>query len=150
MKLCLLTIFLLMFALFIPINAYPEIVQLIEVNSVEKADDFNEYSENDLLEIQKIKNQIITFVKSPKKSQLSILSPKYKGIFKNTEQELSAVFNKEAYSKIDFRKIEYFDKGKATIKANLYWELEGYDGLQTFYFMLVKENKKWLVDWMVY
>jgi len=150
MKLCLLTIFSLIFALFTPIIASTEVVQLIEVSSLEKAEGFKQYSENDLSEIQKIKNLIITFVKSPKKSQLKLLSLKYKGIFKNADDELSAAFNKESYYKIDFKKIEYFKKGNATVKANLYWGSEGYEGLQTFYFMFVKDDENWLIDWMVY
>jgi hypothetical protein len=50
---------------------------------------------------------------------------------------------------MDIRRIEYWQKN-ATVKANLYWAFEGYEGLQTFYFMLVKENEKWLVDWMAH
>ena len=127
-----------------------DVVQLIEVSSLKKADWFQQYSDEDLAEIQKIKSQIITFVKSPPKSQLKLLSEKYKGIFQNTEKELLSAFDKESYSKIDFRKINYSRKGNATVKANLYWELEGYEGLQTFFFKMVKDNENWLIDWLVY
>jgi len=140
---------MLSIALCIPLNIPAEVIQLIDVDSYEKSDWNKQYSDKDLEEIQKIKSHLITFVKSSQKSQLKLLSSKYKDVYKNTEKVLSATFDKEAYLKIDFRKIEYLNKDRATIKANVYWTSEGYEGLQTFYFMLVKQNEKWLVDWMV-
>jgi hypothetical protein len=125
-------------------------IQLKEVRTEEKPTEVKYYSEKELMEMQSIKNMLITFVKSQTKSKAEFLSSKYKNIFKNTEKKLAAAFNKESYFKMDIRKIEYFREGKANAEANLYWFFEGYEGVQTFHFSLVKENGKWLIEWMVY
>ncbi len=127
-----------------------EVIQLIGEKTEAKPDELKYYSGKELTEIQSIRNSLIIFVKSPIKSKLKLVSSKYKGIFKDTLQALSAAFNKESYFKMDIRKIEYFREGKATAEATLHWALEGYEGVQNFHFSLVKENGQWLVNWMVY
>jgi hypothetical protein len=51
---------------------------------------------------------------------------------------------------MDIMKIEIAGKGTASAKINLYWANEGYEGIQTFHFSLIKEVDKWLIDWIVY
>ncbi|MBI5966362.1 MAG: hypothetical protein HY882_00695 [Deltaproteobacteria bacterium] len=89
-----------------------------------------------MTEIQSIRNSLIIFVKSPIKSKPKLVSSKYKGIFKDTLQALSAAFNKESYFKMDIRKIEYFREGKATAEANLYWAFEGLRGGSDLLFLV--------------
>jgi hypothetical protein len=138
--------------IFLPLSSVlrGEMIQLIKVQTEARPDEVRYYSANELTEIQSIRNNLITFVKSPIKSKTKLVSSKYKGIFKDTFQALSRAFDKESYLKMDLRKIEYFGDGRATAEANLYWAFEGYEGVQTFHFSLVKENGQWLVDWTVY
>ena len=75
----------------------------------------------------------------------------YKKVFKNADS-FKKVFDKESYEKIDFIKIDLVDKGKGlsmTVKANVYWFIEGYDGVSTIYFILEKVKGEWLLDWLV-
>jgi hypothetical protein len=136
--------------LILPSLTQGEMIYLKEVRTEEKPTEVKYYSEQELMEMQSIKNVLIRFVKSQIKSKAEFLSSKYKNIFKNLEKKLAATFNKESYFKMDIRKIEYFKEAKATAEANLYWAFEGYQGVQTFHFSLVKENGQWLIDWMVY
>lgn len=127
-----------------------EVIQLVTVRSETKKDERKQYDEKTLKEIQLIKNALVTFVKSPIKAKSKLVSSKYKNIKKNITRALSSAFGKESYSKIDLRKIDYFGEGRANAETNLYWAFEGYEGIQTFHFTLVKEKGQWLIDWIVY
>ncbi len=76
---------------------------------------------------------------------------KYKKTFKNKDS-LEKAFDKESYTKVDFMEINLTDSNpiKMTIKANLYWFMEGYDGSTTVYFMVLKVKDKWFLDWIIY
>ena len=139
----------LFLALFCSLLTNAEVIQLRGVSTEVKPDTDLQYNAQALMEIQAIKSVLIAFVNSPISSKAKYVSPKYKSIFKNTDEVLSVVFNKEAYLKLDIRRIEYFYP-RVSLKADLYWAMEGYEGVQTFHFMFTKENGKWLIDWMVY
>jgi len=126
-----------------------EVIQLVTVRSETKKDELKQYDDITLKEIQLIKSTLITFVKSPIEAKAKLVSSKYKSIKSDTTRALSSAFGKEYYSKMDLRKIDYFNNA-ATAEIDLYWFLEGYKGIQTFHFTLVKEDGKWLVAWMVY
>ena len=149
MRVLKLSVLIFTIILFAPHILEAEVVQLVGQSTEVKPDEIKSLNDNDLKEIKDIKISLITFIKAPIKSKTTHLSSKFKKIYKNTEEVLSTAFDKEAYLKLDIRRTEYW-QNNATVKANLYWVFEGYEGLQIFYFMFVKENEKWLIDWMVH
>jgi hypothetical protein len=133
-----------------PWTAESEVIQLINVSTETKADLLPNYTNEELTDIQDIKTLLVNFIKGTNVSRQEVLSPKYRSRFKDVQRELSSAFNKEAYSKLDIRRLEYLSDSSATVKINLYWEDEGYSGVQTFHFIFAKEKKRWLIDWLVY
>jgi len=127
-----------------------ETIQLIDESVEIKSDSLPNYTSKQLKEIQDVKILLIQFIKSPPEVQVKSLSPKYKRVFQDTEKELTRAFGKETYSKISFKRIEFFSENNMTIKTNVYWQDEGYDGLQTYYFKFIKINNSWLVEWILY
>lgn len=133
-----------------PFYLKAEVVQLIDESVSIKMDKIPNYSATDLKELHNLKLTIIHFVKSSPNENLKLLTNKYKKTYKDIEKILKAYFDKETYSKIDFRKIEYHDEKSVTVKVNLYWENEGYDGIQTFYFEFEKKQGIWLISWIMH
>lgn len=142
-------IFLASFLIF-PSVSVCEMHQLISESFEVKSDKIENYSVKKLTEIQSIKNFLISFVQSSAENQSKLITANFKETHNKPVETLSRTFDKESYSKIDFKKIKYFKNGEAVADTNLYWATEGYDGVQTFHFMLVKESGQWLVDWMVH
>ena len=134
-------------------SAFAEVYQLTTVDRVEKPLPLEEVSPEQLVEKEKGKRFIVSFLKAPPAEKFRLTSEHYKkGINRNAEA-LRKIFDKESYYKIDFQEVTLFDKGKdkhVTIKANVYWAAEGYEGIQTVYFMLIKEKDRWLLDSLVY
>ena len=132
--------------------SHAEIFQLQTVERVESASKFEEETSAQLVEKEKVERFVIDFLKANPDAQYRMTSEKYKKAHQSSES-LKAAFNKESYGRLDFQKIELYEKKTpkhATVKANLEWFAEGYEGVQTFYFMLIKEQDRWLLDWMVY
>ena len=131
---------------------FAEVFQLHTVNKQEQAEEFKILSSGQLAEKELGKKIIIIFLKMGPDEKYMMTSVRYKSLNKNPEA-IKKIFNKESYYKIDFKDVKLLDKGNSkdmTIKADLYWFMESYEGIQTFYFMLVKEKDQWMVDWMVY
>ena len=132
--------------------SHAEIFQLQTVERVESASKLEEETSTQLVEKEKIKRFVIDFLKANPDAQYRLTSEKYKKAHQSSES-LKRVFSKESYGKLDFQQVQLFQKKTsqhATVKANLEWFAEGYDGVQTFYFMLIKEQDRWVLDWMVY
>ncbi len=126
--------------------------QLTGVNRVEEPSVLKEASPDELLEKERGKKFVITFLKASIDEKFRLTSEKYKRLHQNAEV-LRRLFNKESYEKIDFQEVTLFVKGTArnlNIRTNLYWAAEGYEGVQTVYFMLAKEKDQWVLDWLVY
>ncbi len=142
---------ILSFFIFFSFSFYSmaEVVQLRNQAISINKDKIPNYSVAELKELQILKAALIKFVKSPSNEKMKLLTNKYKKTFKDIEKILRAYFDKETYPKIDFRKIECHNKNSATIKVNLYWNNEGYYGLQTFYFEFVKQQGSWLINWII-
>jgi len=135
-------------------SSLAEIFQLTPINRTEEVSKPEDSTPEQLLEKERGKKFVIMFLKlSPeKKFQVTSGDYKKKGL-SNSPELFKKIFDKESYFKIDFQKINLFDQEKARhmeIKANLYWLFEGYEGVQTFYFNLVKEKDQWLLDWLIY
>lgn len=129
-----------------------EIFQLKSIHSTVEEDKINKYTAEELLEKEKGKTFIVNFLKMTFEEKYKMTTSNYKKIFKNADS-LKKGFDKESYEKIDFVKTDLVDKGKGlhmTIKANVYWFIEGYDGISTIYFMLEKVKGEWLLDWLVF
>ena len=146
-KLCI----IIMFVLCAVAIAQAETFYLYPVEKKNKEDKIKEYEPQELLEIEKGKNFIINFLKISFDEKWKLTTKKYKEIYKSVES-LKRAFDKESYSQIDFIKITLHNKKplSMTIKTNLYWDFEGYEGVMTYYFLLEKENNKWLLDWLVF
>lgn len=129
-----------------------EIGRLTSGSRVEEASVLKEASAEQLLEKEKGKTLIISFVKAAPEEKFHWTSETFKTRGPNVES-LRNIFNKESYYTIGFQEVTLFDEKMMralTVKANLSWFAEGYDGIQTFYFMLVKERDTWTLDWLVY
>lgn len=148
-----LQIVVLFFCIFAVVNTSSgELFQLVNVNSVVEKDVIKQCSAEELLEKEKGKAFVIEFLKMSLEDKFKMTTSNYKDVFKRPEK-LKKIFDKESYEKVDFKKIELFDKGKGlsmTIKTDVYWFNEGYDGASTVYFMLKKTGNKWLLDWLVF
>jgi hypothetical protein len=129
-----------------------EVYQLNTVDRIEKSTDFDDISADRLLEKEKGKKFILMFLRANPAEKLTMCSNKYRkkildgAHFKN-------IFNKESYDRIAIHELKISAPEKTmqmNIKADLYWFLEGLEGVQTFYFTLVKEKDAWLLDWIVY
>lgn len=146
-------IMFIFFNIFLAISiAEGESFQLKSVKSVIEEDKIIEYTAQELIEKEKGKIFIINFLKSPFEKKYNMTTNKYKNIFKNADS-LKRAFDKESYIKIDFIKIDLFNDNnplKMTLKTNLHWFSEGYDGISTFYFILMKVKEEWCLDWFVY
>lgn len=151
---------LILFIVFIFCSIYSvnttkgELFQLKSIHSVTEEDKVKKHTTQELLEKEKGKIFVINFLKAPFNEKYSMTTDKYKKIFKNVDS-LKRVFDKESYTKIDFIKIDLIDSSEQesphiTIKANVYWFMEGYDGITTFYFMLVKIKDEWFLDWLIF
>jgi len=133
--------------------AAAEIYQLKPVTRAEEPSLLKEASPEELLERERGKKFVITFLKASPDEKFRLTSEQYKKGPNRNADALRRIFDKESYYKIDFQEVTLFDKGKdkhLTIKTNVYWAAEGYEGIQTVYFMLVKEKDRWLLDWLVY
>ena len=128
-----------------------ELFQLGSVQSKTEKDKIRRYTSEELLEIERGKIFIIDFLKAPFDEKWKLTTKKYKDVYKSVEF-LKRAFDKESYSQIDFIRIGYHEKTPLSmaIKINLYWAFEGFEGVTTYYFMLEKENDKWLLNWLVY
>jgi hypothetical protein len=79
----------------VPYILEAEVVQLVGQSTEGKPDEIKSLNDKDLVEIQNIKISLVTFIKSPIKSKTTLLSSKFKKIYKNTEEVLSAAFDKK-------------------------------------------------------
>ena len=111
--------------------SHAEIFQLQTVERVESASKFEEETSAQLVEKEKVKRFVIDFLKANRDAQYRMTSEKYKKAHQSSES-LKAAFNKESYGRLDFQKIELYEKKTpkhATVKANLEWFAEGYEGV---------------------
>lgn len=125
--------------------------QLKSIHSAIEEDKIKKHTAEELLEKEKGKIFIVNFLKMSFEEKYKMTTSNYKKIFENVDS-FKKVFDKESYEKIDFVKIDLVDKGKGlrmNIKANVYWFIEGYDGVSTIYFILEKVKGEWLLDWLV-
>lgn len=132
--------------------AAAEVYQLTPATRAEEPALLKDVSPEELLERESGKKYVITFLRASPDEKFRLTSEHYKKL-NRTADTLRKIFDKESYYKIDFQEITLFDKGKdrhLTIRANVYWAAEGYEGIQTVYFMLVKDKGRWLLDWLVY
>lgn len=141
--------FLLVFTFFFG-NATAEVIQIIDESIFKKEVTIQDLNSDQLKDIQNIKNILISFIKADIKTKTKVLSSRYKSNFKDVGKELLSAFNKEVYSRIDIRELNYQKNHKVIVKANLCWENEGYSGLQTFYFIFVREAGEWVIDWLIF
>ena len=140
----------LLLSLFFRNNGLSQEYMLVDTMTHEPKDLVN-YSPDQLVEIKEGEDLIKTFLLLDNKKKNSFLSEEYKSKIKDHDF-LNRIFDKESYTKVIFLRHDYSSKGKKkslTIKTNVYWNFEGYDGLQTFYFILIKE-KKWLISWLIF
>jgi hypothetical protein len=134
-----------------------EVIQLRPVEEKIEADVVRERTVPELKEIESAKLFIINFVsKWDVERKYRSTSAAYKKWRK--ADALKSAFNKESYNRIEFLRTDLISDGgsqapktkELTIKANLHWFSEGYQGTQTFYFVLTKEKGDWVVDSLVY
>jgi len=134
------------------LTAQAEVVRLVPTETKEDADRPTELSGDQLRELQSGKLFVVNFVaKWDGNKRWQVTSANYKR-GRNVDW-LKRAFNKETYLKVDFVRIDLTEEKTAkhlTIKAHLYWASEGYDGIQTFYFVLVKERRDWLLEGLIY
>ena len=144
------TVTILLFA-FIQ-SSFGQVYQLREVQRLEEADRFQKLSADKLLEQQEGKQFVISFLSLSSNQQFRLTSRRYKELHK-TPESLKSIFNKESYLRIAFQEVTLFNDNKPqsmVVKANVDWFLEGFEGVQTFYFMLVKEQNEWALDWLIH
>lgn len=113
---------------------------------------FEEASPEQLIDKEKGKKFVLDFLNAKLEKKFQMTSESYRRHLKNSES-LKRIFNKESYDKVDFRTIKLFQSGdtkRLRIKIDIYWFFEGYEGVQTFYFMLVHERDQWVLDWLIY
>jgi transposase len=129
-----------------------EIVRLMSIDRKEEADPLRERHPQELREIEIGKRFVINFVaKWDVDRKYKATSLDYRK--KRTAESLKRAFNKEGYEKVEFLRTDFVDEKSAqslTVKANLYWFMEGYEGIQTFYFILKRERGDWVLDWLVF
>lgn len=127
------------------------------IESKIEADVIRERSVWELKEIKSAKLFIIDFVsKWDVERKYRSTSAAYKKCRKS--DALKSAFNKRSYNRIEFLRMDLITDGASqapntrglTVKANLHWFLEGYEGTQTFYFILTKERGGWVVDRLVH
>jgi len=127
--------------------AEAEIIQLRPVEEKIEADVVKERSVWELKEIESAKLFIINFVsKWDVERKYRSTSAGYRKW--RRADALKSAFNKESYNRIEFLRTDLITDGASqapktkelTIKANLHWFSEGYQGTQTFYFVLTKEK----------
>jgi hypothetical protein len=132
----------------VPSRVSAEEVQLIPVERKIEADSQRERSSWELTEIESGKRFVIHFVtKLDADAKYKSTTSTYKQLRK-TSESLRNAFNKESYEKIEFLRTDLTLEGTAarpmarelSIKANLYWLGEGYDGIRTFYFILREDR----------
>lgn len=137
--------------------AEADIVQLKPVEEKVEADVVKERSVWELKEIESAKLFIINFVSEwDVERKYRSTSAAYKKLRK--ADALKSAFNKESYNRIELLRTDLITDSASqaqktkelTIKANLHWFSEGYQGIQTFYFVLTKEKGDWVVDSLVY
>jgi len=133
-------------------TSYAEVFQLESVSKDTHADKVRHYAPKDLLEREEGKIFVINFLKFSSGKKYTMATKKYKTIFKDKEI-FERIFDKETYEKIAFKKIDLFNTGKTlsmTIKTEVFWFSEGYEGVSTMYFMLKKRHNEWQLDWLVF
>ena len=139
------------------VPAEGDVIQLTPIEKKIEADVIRERSVWELKEIEGAKLFIMTFVsKWDIERKYRSTSTTYKKWRKS--DALKSAFNKESYGRIDFLRTDLITDGASqtpntkelTVKANLHWFLEGYEGTQTFYFILTKEKGGWVVDRLVH
>jgi hypothetical protein len=139
-----------------PVGA--ELIQLAPVETKVPADPVRERNAWELGQIESGKVFVIRFVTrldADAKYRLTSASYKHLG---RTADSLRRAFNKESYNRIEFLRTDLMTEGSAqrpevkelSLKANLYWFAEGYDGVQTFYFILKREAGDWVLQSLVY
>ena len=152
-----LRILLIVFTFEVAITANAEVIHLTPVAAKIGADALKERSVWELKEIESAKLFIINFVaKWDVDRKYQSTSAAYKKLRK--PDSLRTAFNKESYNSIEFLRTDLITNGgsqtpntkELTIKANLHWFAEGYEGVQTFYFILTKERGNWVLDSLVY
>lgn len=114
--------------------SHAEIFQLRTVERVESASKLEEETSAQLVEKEKVKRFVIDFLKANPDAQYRMTSEKYKNANRSSES-LKRIFNKESYGKLDFQQVQLVQKKTSqlvTVKANLEWFAEGYEGIQTF------------------
>ena len=133
-------------------SSFGQVYQLREVQRFEEADRLQKLSADQLLELQEGKQFVISFLSLSSNQQFQLTSRRYKELHK-TPESLKSIFDKESYLRITFQEVTLFNDAKPqsiTVKANVDWAAEGFEGVQTFYFMLVKEQNEWVLDWLIY
>jgi len=126
--------------------------QLKGVKSIVEEDKIAENTAEEVLEKERGKIFVISFLKASFEKKFDMTTDKYQKTLKNVNS-LKRIFDKESYTKIDFIKIELSDAKtppNITLKTNLHWFMEGYDGSTTIYFILAKIKGEWLLDWLIY
>ncbi len=129
-----------------------ETFQLKTVDRVDKAGAIEELSAEQLLEREQVKRFVISFLRANAEDKFLMTSEKYRKLNRGSDS-LKKIFNKESYDRLDFQEVKLFNREltkHSSVKANLHWFAEGYEGVQTMYFMLIKEKDRWLLDWLVY
>jgi hypothetical protein len=148
---------LILASLWVAIPAEADVIQLAPVESKIEADAIRERSVWELKEIESAKLFIINFVsKWDVERKYRSTSAAYKKWRKS--DALKSAFNKGSYDRIEFLRTDLVTDGASqapntkelTVKANLHWFVEGYEGSQTFYFILTKERGDWVVDRLVH
>ena len=133
-------------------SSFGQVYQLRAVQRFEEADRLQKLSADQLLELQEGKQFVISFLSLSSNQQFQLTSRRYKELHK-TPESLKSIFDKESYLRITFQEVTLFNDAKPqsiTVKANVDWAAEGFEGVQTFYFMLVKEQNEWVLDWLIY
>lgn len=130
-----------------------DVVQLISVEKKIEADTIVERSSSELKEIETAKLFIIEFVsKWDVERKYRSTSVTYKKWWK--AEALKSAFNKASYDRIEFLKtnfaVDSASRRELTVKTDVHWLLEGYEGTQTFYFVLTKEGGQWVLDRLVH
>jgi len=133
-------------------SSFGQVYQLIDVQRREEADRLQKLSSDQLLVQQEGKQFVINFLSLSSDQQFRLTSRGFKKWHK-TPESLKSIFDKESYLRIAFQEVKLFDDSKPpsmVVKANVDWASVGYEGVQTFYFLLVKEQNEWALDWLIH
>jgi len=99
-----------------------------------------------------VRSVLTSFVGADTDTRYSMMSDHYRTIFKNTD-DLRAAFSKESYKVSRFEDIEAGTDGRQRhlvyVRVVLEWRFEGYEGIQTCHFNLLREANGWRVDWFL-